>query len=276
MKGKELFEIIGLVYIGIGILFCFFGYRFFKTLITILGLFIGGMVGLGLGGLTGEESGLIIFGLLGAVGGAVLLNTVYNVGIFIIGGAVGGVVYQLIGLLAGHGLHPAIIIILFIVGGIAALKIVKLAIVFGTSLVGATQAVTGLFMMLDTDSILRNYRWSSGRQYNFPALADMGEHGTIMFFCIAIMGIAGILYQYKVAFGIPFSFNHLTGAAKQPVKPKTKGSETITTNKRTERDTQHKVEKKHQDIDKRPKFCPEHGHQNPRNAQFCKDCGYKF
>ena len=257
---EGLQKIIGICLIGYGALWCFWGYKFFRTLITIYGFFIGVIIGYLLGTIAKEQAAAIFFALIGGAGCALLVNMVYNVSIFLIGASFGGFVYQLLGFLAGQQFPPILAIILFVVGGIIALKIVKLAIVLGTSFSGSSTIIIGALLF--------------GSQYDIQRLySSRLEHSQLLLMAtiMIIIGIIGFLIQYKIAFGISFSTTNVSTHVKPEMNDKKKHSPN-TTEKNT--NIQDKIKSEKQVVNESVQFfCKNCGNKISSKAKFCKYCG---
>lgn len=259
---EGIIKIIGLGSIAYGVLWCFFGYRFFKTLMTICGFVIGAIIGYLIGALANDQTVAIVLGLIGGVGCAFLVHAVYNISVFLIGAFLGGVAYQILGLLAAQQLHPILGVILLIAGGILALKIVKLAIVLGTAFSGSSNIVVGVILLL-------------GSQYDVQhLLAFKAEHSQLilMLFGILILGIAGFLYQYKIAFGVPFSFDSKAHKIKS-TPPEEKQSKPVYNEYRAHTPVNEEKEKTKSDDVKDYIFCKNCGKRIGSDSKFCNFCG---
>lgn len=258
---EGLQKIIGLCLIGYGALWCFWGYKFFRTLITIYGFFIGAIIGYLLGTIAKEQAATIFFALIGGAGCALLVNMVYNVSIFLIGASLGSFVYQLLGFLAGQQLPSILAIILFVAGGIIALKIVKLAIVLGTSFSGSSTIIIGALLLFGSQYDIQRL-FTSRTEYSQLLLMVAG---------ILILGIIGFLHQYKIAFGIPFSTTNVNTHVKSEMNDN-KNHSLNTTEKPT--NTQATIKSKKQVMDESIQvYCKNCGKKINSKARFCKYCG---
>jgi len=189
--------LIALASIGLGALYCFFGYRIFKIILGILG-FIGGAsvaaaVAFDIFGR--EQAVLIVAGLVGGIIGAVLMVVLYFIGVFLLGAWLG----SLLGvLLTGGGestVATVIILVLAVIGGIVAVLLQKLMIIVSTALGGSWSIVSGIFHFVGEDfGPIRSFQYHP----NPKILRSMGVQGYGMFLCWVLLGIAGIIVQYKI------------------------------------------------------------------------------
>jgi hypothetical protein len=143
--GEADLALVGyVVFIGLGLLNCFFGYRLFRLLLGIWG-FVGGAA-LALTLLQGAKVDplvQIVGAALGGIVGAVLVSMLYMLGVFLFGAGFGlllaPVIQQHAHVLPGWPL----IIVLAVVGGIAALALQRPLITLFTAFGGAWIAVSG-------------------------------------------------------------------------------------------------------------------------------------
>ena len=195
--GREALYLIALVSIGLGVVYCFFGYRIFRIILGILG-FIGGAsvaaaVAFDIFGR--EQVVLIVAGLVGGIIGAVLMVVLYFIGIFLLGAWLG----SLLGVLLTSGgestVATVIILVLAVIGGIVALMLQKLMIILSTALSGAWAIVSGVFHLVGgAPGPVQAFQY----QPNLRALRPMGAWGYVMLLCWILLGIAGMVVQYKI------------------------------------------------------------------------------
>src|SRR5262249_57348149 len=84
----------GVVAIVAGIVICFWGYRLWKLTLAIIGLIAGACGGwqVGLALVPGNEAGLLVCGIVGALAGMGLCLWLYFLGLFLIGATAGAVI----------------------------------------------------------------------------------------------------------------------------------------------------------------------------------------
>ena len=134
-----------------GALSCFAGYRLFKIVLGIYGFVIGAMLASSMMGIT-NTTGMIVAALLGGVAGALLLMFAYFIGIALAGAGLGAFIAHVAWDNIGHGDPPAVaVIVLSILGSIAAIFLQRYVIIVATSFAGAwTVIVGGLAVSGDT------------------------------------------------------------------------------------------------------------------------------
>ena len=128
---------------------CFFGERFFRLVLGVVGFVAGALAGGGLATFFTKETTSIavwVVSLLGGVAGAWVLVWAYYVGVFVVG-LLGGVVAA--GLF-GRGVAMApwteilFIVVVALVGGVMALRLQRTMIALSTALLGAGLAAGAL------------------------------------------------------------------------------------------------------------------------------------
>src|SRR6478735_5423588 len=126
-----------------GALSCFAGYRLFKIVLGIYGFVLGAMLASSAMGVT-NTTGMVVAALVGGVCGALLLMFAYFIGIALVGAGLGALVAH-----AGWqgfrtGDPPAVVIIvLAIVGSIAAMFLQRYVIIVATAFGGAWTVIVG-------------------------------------------------------------------------------------------------------------------------------------
>ena len=173
----------------VGAIQCFFGYRIFKFILGLTGFLVGGT----LAGVVGfevskEEVVALLAGLLGGFIGAVLMATLYFIGIFLIGAFLGCIWGAVLFALAESNPDPPILLILSVIAGVIALIFQKLMIIVSTGFGGAWSVVAGIAYFttgsIDPNNLERLFR--SG-----------GPHLYAMVLCWIALGIVGVIVQYK-------------------------------------------------------------------------------
>ena len=125
-----------------GLLACFAGYRIFRIVLGIYG-FIGGA--LLASNIVGTEHTWWMIGaaIAGGLIGALILIAAYFVGVALIGAGLGAVLANLIWAATGGEPHIAVVIVLAILGALAALALQRYVIIIATAFGGAQTAVVG-------------------------------------------------------------------------------------------------------------------------------------
>jgi hypothetical protein len=119
----------------------------------------------------------------------------YFVGIFLLGAWLGSLLGVLLTGGGGSTVETVIILVLAVIGGVVAVMLQKLMIIISTSLSGSWGIVSGIFHFLGGDlGPVRPFQYHP----NLRALRPMGARGYIILLCWVLLGIAGIVVQYKI------------------------------------------------------------------------------
>ncbi len=137
-----------------GLITCFAGYRLFRIVLGFFGFFLGVMIGTTIVGSAGTWT-LILAGLIGGIVGAVLMVAAYFVGIGLVGAGLAVLMLHAGWTLVGGDPPTVVIVIVAVLGALAALSIVRYVAVFGTAIAGAwTFIIGGLALMGDPKALV--------------------------------------------------------------------------------------------------------------------------
>jgi hypothetical protein len=126
-----------------GAVSCFAGYRLFKVVLGIYGFILGAMVASSTMGAT-NTTGMIVAALAGGVVGALILVFAYFIGIALVGAGLGALVAHVGWGYFGTGDPPAlVVIVLSIVGAVAAMMLQRYVIIVATAFGGAWTMIVG-------------------------------------------------------------------------------------------------------------------------------------
>lgn len=148
-----------------GFLACFFGYRLFRILLTIMGFVVGSVVaGFIIWNLLSENQFIVLTGgLVGGLLGAFLLSIFYFFGIFITGALLGVLIASLI--TSQTTFEPAILVpIVGLILGLAALALQKYVIIVSTSVGGAWMLVATVMPVFQGTAAISWEIWSHHTQ----------------------------------------------------------------------------------------------------------------
>lgn len=175
-----------------GLVTCFFGYRIFRVVLSILGFIVGASVGLALAADSAQTAQFFI-ALIGGIIGAVLMNALYFLGIIIAGALLGALLVNLV--LAAVGVEPNAVFLIIgaLVGGVIAMVLNKLMIILSTAFSGAAGIVYGLGLLIpglgSFDPLGALGRMNTAR--NEPSL--------LLLVAWIMLGIAGVGVQYRAS-----------------------------------------------------------------------------
>jgi hypothetical protein len=142
--------IAALISIGLGIVQCFFGYRFFKFVLGLTGFVACGfLAGSFAYGVSENEIAAVVIGLIGGLLGAWLFVALYFVGVFLIGAYLGVVLSLMAFAVANTEPHLVLVAIAAIVAGVLAVWIQKFMIMLSTAFGGAWLIVQGVMFFFN-------------------------------------------------------------------------------------------------------------------------------
>ena len=132
-----------------GALMCFFGRRAFKVVLGLFGALVGvyaaAAVGFHLS--DGKQAVTWFCGLTGGVLGGVLMVTLYLLGVFVLGAALGGILAAVFTLQAGPDARVIVISVVAAIGGLLALFIQRFIVIVATALNGAALVIGGMWLL---------------------------------------------------------------------------------------------------------------------------------
>jgi hypothetical protein len=176
--------------IAFGLVSCFFGYRIFRVVLSIMGFILGASIGMALAA-EGTQTTQLLVALVGGVIGAVVMNALYFLGIVIAGAFLGALLVNL--LLAALGVEPNIVFLVIgaIVGGAVALVLNKMTIMLSTAFSGAAAVIYGLSLFIP----------DMGGFDPLGALsqANQSQPSLVLLIAWIILGIAGVGVQYRAS-----------------------------------------------------------------------------
>ena len=177
-----------------GLLACFAGYRIFRTVLGIYGFILGALLASNIVG--GEQSGAMM--LAAAVGGglvgALLLIAAYFVGVALIGAGIGAGAANLLWAGMGREPHILVVIVLAIVGALAALRLQRYVIVVATAFGGAQTVVVGAAALMGNRAAAATAARAIYTVYPLNPLPDTALDAI----AALVLGITGMLVQLMV------------------------------------------------------------------------------
>jgi len=127
-----------------GLLSCFAGYRLFRLVLGIFGFYVGALMTAQLMDLSAHGWALLLAALVGGLVGAGLMLAAYFVGVGLVGAGIAALVLNVSWTyIAGNDPPTVVLVIVCVLGALAALSIVRYVVVFGTALAGAWTFVVG-------------------------------------------------------------------------------------------------------------------------------------
>src|SRR5262245_36606231 len=127
-----------------GLLACFAGYRLFRLVLGIFGFYLGALMTAQIMDLSTHGWALLLAAVVGGLIGAGLMLAAYFVGVGLVGAGLAAlglnVAWQYI---AGTEPPTLVLVVVCVLGALAALSIVRYVVVFGTALAGSWTLIVG-------------------------------------------------------------------------------------------------------------------------------------
>ena len=186
-----------------GVLMCFYGQRAFKYVLGLFGLLAGGYaaaaVGLDLS--DGNRAVALFCGLTGGALGAVLMVTLYLLGVFVAGATLGGIIAVIFTLRAGPDMRALVAALLAVIGGFLALFIQRFIVTIATALNGAALVIGGMWLLFAGLSPMAAYhRYAAGGPATaYSSVAGAGIHKYFLLVAWALLGCLGAWAQFAAA-----------------------------------------------------------------------------
>jgi hypothetical protein len=139
-----------------GALACFAGYRLFRVVLALYGFIFGALIASSMMGIT-NTVGMVVAALLGGIAGALILVFAYYVGIALVGAGLGALVTHLAwNAVSPSSDPPAVAVILVaIVGAVAAMLLQRYVIIVGTAFGGAWTLIVGALAVMGDRAAVR-------------------------------------------------------------------------------------------------------------------------
>lgn len=136
-----------------GLLACVAGYRLFRLVLGLYGFVLGAIFTTSMMGAAGPWT-LLLAGLVGGLVGAVLMIAAYFFGVGLVGAGLAVLVVNLAWRFIGGDPPTALLVILAVIGALAALAVARWVVIFGTALAGSwTLIVGGLALRGDPEAL---------------------------------------------------------------------------------------------------------------------------
>lgn len=136
-----------------GLIACFAGYRLFRVVLGLYGFFLGAMLTTSTMG-TSNMWYLVLAAVVGGVIGAVLMVAAYFIGVGLIGAGLAALALNALWRVGGGGDPPTLVLVLVcVLGALAALSVVRYVVVFGTAIAGAWTTIVGVLALTGRGTI---------------------------------------------------------------------------------------------------------------------------
>ena len=177
-----------------GAVSCFAGYRLFRLVLGIYGFVLGAMFASSM--MSAESTmGMVAAAIIGGLIGALVLVLAYFVGIAIVGAGLGALIAHVAWPLGSNGEPPALLVILLaVVGAVAAMFLQRYVIIVATAFAGAWTIVLGALAIVNGDGGARpaaNAVWIL-----YPLTPAEGQMWVTIVW--VVLGLAGTAVQLGV------------------------------------------------------------------------------
>lgn len=189
-----------LVQLVLALLYCFWGYRFFRKIISFYAFFIAFPLMLSVMSATSASFVVsLIVSLIVALLASLLAWAIYKVGVFLCGGILGISIAMLLGNVWGPSMMALTIIvgiILFVALGILAVKFQKGIIIFCSSVYGGFSLCACLYYLIWQNSAVASLSFSALAAPPFLLVSVIGSNYTLLIVPI-VLSVLGIIVQAK-------------------------------------------------------------------------------
>jgi hypothetical protein len=132
-----------------GLLACFAGYRLFRIVLGLYGFLFGAFMATSVMG-SSDMWTLVIAAVAGGALGALLMVAAYFMGVGLVGAGLAALALNLVWRFVGGDPPTWLLVVVCVVGALAALSVVRWVVIFGTAIAGSwTLIVAGLALMGD-------------------------------------------------------------------------------------------------------------------------------
>lgn len=136
-----------------GLLACFAGYRLFRFVLGLYGFFLGAFAATHLTVTSGTWT-LVVAALAGGVLGAILMVVAYFIGVGLVGAGLAALAINLVWRVIGGQPPTWLLVVVCVVGALAALSVVRYVVIFGTAIAGAWTVIIGALALAGQSAAL--------------------------------------------------------------------------------------------------------------------------
>lgn len=192
----------GLVVLGLGLLVCFWGYKVLKTVLFLLGFYLGAHVALLYGPALFPDQRPFVWGIaalaLGLVSGF-LIYVFFRTGVFILGACLGAALALNFTQHLQEVARWVLLVMAGLAGGILGLKLEKWTMKTATSVLGAWHAVQGVFFLFKLSPFLLPWEQMLGENsgVGLQDLADRPWYFWASVIGLSILGMGRQIFPQK-------------------------------------------------------------------------------
>jgi len=179
-----------------GVLSCFAGYRLFRFVLGVYGFIVGAMVTTSIMGATATWM-LVVAAIVGGIVGALLMIAAYFIGVGLVGAGLSALALNVVWRLFGGGEPPTVVLVIVcVLGALAALSVVRYVVIFGTALAGSWTLLIGALALVGNSAAKRVV--SGGTYWILYPLDPMPERWWVMPAWLAI-ALGGVIVQLSTS-----------------------------------------------------------------------------
>jgi len=130
-----------------GLMACFAGYRLFRFVLGLYGFILGAVIATQMMG-TSSTWHLVIAALAGGLVGAVLMVVAYFMGVGLVGAGLAALAVNVIWRFIGGQPPTWLLVVVCVVGALAALSVMRFVVIFGTAIAGSWTLIVGGLALL--------------------------------------------------------------------------------------------------------------------------------
>jgi hypothetical protein len=190
----------GVLLLVVGVLACFAGYRLFRIVLALYGFVLGALVATSVLA-PSDTIVLAIAALVGGAVGAAILTVGYFVGVALVGAGVGAMTARLVWDQLGGEPHAAAVILLAVLGAVAAVWFQRIVIIIGTAFGGAWTAMAGAVALLGPRAprSARAIATLGSGEVWIPYAVPPGQRWVLLVWLV--LGLAGVAVQFGLTAG---------------------------------------------------------------------------
>lgn len=148
LENPTTLVIMAALVIGLGAITCFFGYRFLRLFLVVLGFIVGFFIGTSL--VPDGGQGTLLAGVILGVIAAIIFYFLYMIAFVLAGASLGLTVATVVAenLELDPTVVPLVLVAGAIIGGIIAIFVTRYIIMLGTAFSGAGLIITGVLLLI--------------------------------------------------------------------------------------------------------------------------------
>jgi hypothetical protein len=173
-----------------GLFSCFAGYRLFRFVLGLNGFIAGVFVTTSIMGPASSKFAIVLAAVVGGVLGAILMVAAYFVGVALIGAALSALMLNAGWHALGRAGDPPVVVLVIVcvLGALAALSVQRYVIVIGTALSGSWMLLLGVLALVGDDAA-RRATTATDVQILYPLNPLPGRWWlTLVWFGVAVAG----------------------------------------------------------------------------------------